>query len=64
MADRKLRSSVYVAGTWHIAGSSVPAEVAEQISNPNVFEDQGDAPEPAPPVKAAPTAKKAAAPKK
>jgi hypothetical protein len=44
MADRKLRTSVFVRpkdgeGAWYHAGDTVPAELASTITNPRVWAD-------------------------
>ncbi len=71
MADRKVKTSVKVGGTWYYAGTTMPAEVADTVTNPKVFEAEPEqAAEPTPVVVKEPHAAhtpkpaKKAAPKK
>lgn len=37
---RILKTNVYVGDTWHLAGSTPPDDVAEQIANPKVWAEE------------------------
>ncbi len=63
MADRKVKTSIKVRGTWYYTGSTMPAEVADTVTNTRVFEDL-PAPAPAEVVPETPKPAKKAAPKK
>lgn len=41
---RKLTTHVWVDGNWYGPDSKVPADVAEKITNPKVWDSEDDAP--------------------
>ncbi|MEV0608122.1 hypothetical protein AB0I61_17325 [Polymorphospora rubra] len=48
MSKRILAVAVHVGDRWYYPGKPVPAEVAAQISNPDVWAGSADVDEPAP----------------